>query len=212
MRPETFAAMAASPTMCEHLHYPLQSGSDAVLAAMHRGYTADRYLERLAQARTLMPDLAVSTDIIVGFPGETEEDFARTMALVEDVGRKILPGQTLTLDEAGQEALLEPTIRRLPVRPETYAKAPAVTRDRMYLETMQQIYGNVTKVLVESRQGSNLLYLPLDKIMQGVSGNVPAADSSAAPSTQAPAPAAIPGLSNDARSRDSSRSRDREAR
>ncbi|WP_373849650.1 FtsH protease activity modulator HflK, partial [Delftia acidovorans] len=93
-----------------------------------------------------------------------------------------------------------------------YQKAPQVTRDRMYLETMQQIYGNVTKVLVESRQGSNLLYLPLDKIMQGVSGNVPAADSSAAPSTQAPAPAAIPGLSNDARSRDSSRSRDREAR
>ena len=93
-----------------------------------------------------------------------------------------------------------------------YQKAPQVTRDRMYLETMQQIYGNVTKVLVESRQGSNLLYLPLDKIMQGVSGNVPAADGSAAPSTQAPAPAAIPGLSNDARSRDSSRSRDREAR
>lgn len=93
-----------------------------------------------------------------------------------------------------------------------YQKAPQVTRDRMYLEIMQQIYGNVTKVLVESRQGSNLLYLPLDKIMQGVSGNVPAADGSAAPSTQAPAPAAIPGLSNDARSRDSSRSRDREAR
>ncbi|MSY11581.1 MAG: tRNA (N6-isopentenyl adenosine(37)-C2)-methylthiotransferase MiaB, partial [Actinobacteria bacterium] len=79
MRPETFAAMASVPSVCEHLHYPLQSGSDAVLAAMHRGYTADRYLERLAQARTLMPDLAVSTDIIVGFPGETEEDFVRTL-------------------------------------------------------------------------------------------------------------------------------------
>ena len=79
MRPETFAAMAATPTVCEHLHYPLQSGSDRVLAAMHRGYTADRYLARLAEARAAVADLAVSTDIIVGFPGETEDDFARTL-------------------------------------------------------------------------------------------------------------------------------------
>ena len=79
MRPDTFAAMAAVPTMCEHLHYPLQSGSDRVLASMHRGYTADRYLERLAQARAAIDDLAVSTDIIVGFPGETEADHQRTL-------------------------------------------------------------------------------------------------------------------------------------
>ncbi|MEQ1704283.1 MAG: tRNA (N6-isopentenyl adenosine(37)-C2)-methylthiotransferase MiaB, partial [Ilumatobacteraceae bacterium] len=79
MRPDTFAAMAATPTVCEHLHYPLQSGSDRVLALMHRGYTAERYLERLAQARTAVADLAVSTDIIVGFPGETEDDFVRTL-------------------------------------------------------------------------------------------------------------------------------------
>ena len=79
MRPDTFAAMAATPTVCEHLHYPLQSGSDRVLALMHRGYTADRYLERLAQARAAVADLAVSTDIIVGFPGETDDDFERTL-------------------------------------------------------------------------------------------------------------------------------------
>ena len=79
MRPDTFAAMAATPAMCEHLHYPLQSGSDRVLALMHRGYTAERYLERLAQARVAIPDLAVSTDIIVGFPGETEADHQRTL-------------------------------------------------------------------------------------------------------------------------------------
>jgi tRNA-2-methylthio-N6-dimethylallyladenosine synthase len=79
MRPETFAAMAETPTVCEHLHYPLQAGSDRVLAAMHRGYTAERYLERLAAARRTVPDLAVSTDIIVGFPGETDDDFARTL-------------------------------------------------------------------------------------------------------------------------------------
>ena len=79
MRPDTFAAMASTPTMCEHLHYPLQSGSDRVLSLMHRGYTAERYLERLAQARAAVPDLAVSTDIIVGFPGETEADLQRTL-------------------------------------------------------------------------------------------------------------------------------------
>jgi len=79
MRPDTFAAMAGSAAACEHLHYPLQSGSDRVLALMHRGYTADRYLERLADGRRAVDDLAVSTDIIVGFPGETEADFQRTM-------------------------------------------------------------------------------------------------------------------------------------
>jgi tRNA-2-methylthio-N6-dimethylallyladenosine synthase len=79
MRPDTFAAMAETPSVCEHLHYPLQSGSDRLLAVMHRGYTAERYLERLAQARAAVADLAVSTDIIVGFPGETEDDFARTL-------------------------------------------------------------------------------------------------------------------------------------
>ena len=75
MRPETFAAMAETLAVCQQLHYPLQAGSDRVLAAMHRGYTAERYLRRLAEARRVVPDLAVSTDIIVGFPGETDDDF-----------------------------------------------------------------------------------------------------------------------------------------
>jgi tRNA-2-methylthio-N6-dimethylallyladenosine synthase len=79
MRGDTFAAMAETPAVCEHLHYPLQSGSDRVLAAMHRGYTAQRYLERLGEGRDAIEDLAVSTDIIVGFPGETDADFAATL-------------------------------------------------------------------------------------------------------------------------------------
>ena len=71
--------MADTPAVCEHLHYPLQSGSNRVLALMHRGYTAERYLARPADARRRVPDLAVSTDIIVGFPGETDADFERTL-------------------------------------------------------------------------------------------------------------------------------------
>ena len=81
LRPETIAAMAETPEVCNHLHLPVQSGSDRVLAAMHRGYTAERYLEKLEAARAAIPDLAVTTDIIVGFPGETEEDFALTLEL-----------------------------------------------------------------------------------------------------------------------------------
>ncbi len=89
-----------------------------------------------------------------------------------------------------------------------YQKAPQVTRDRMYLDSMQQIYSNVTKVLVDSKQGSNLLYLPLDKIMQMTGAadapapSVPATASSAAPVTVVP----------DARAREAARSRDRDAR
>ena len=84
LRTETIAAMAETPEVCDHLHLPLQSGSDRVLAAMHRGYTGERYLERLASARAEIPDLAVTTDIIVGFPGETEADFARTLEVAAE--------------------------------------------------------------------------------------------------------------------------------
>ncbi len=86
LRPETIAAMAGEAAVCPQLHLPLQAGSDAVLARMHRGYTAARYLERLAAARAAIDDLAVTTDIIVGFPGETEADFAQTLEVVAEVG------------------------------------------------------------------------------------------------------------------------------
>jgi tRNA-2-methylthio-N6-dimethylallyladenosine synthase len=82
LRPETIAAMAEVGAVCEQLHLPLQSGSDRVLSAMRRGYTAERYLDRLAAARSAVPDLAVTTDVIVGFPGETDEDFDATLEVV----------------------------------------------------------------------------------------------------------------------------------
>jgi tRNA-2-methylthio-N6-dimethylallyladenosine synthase len=82
LRPETIAAMAEHAEVCSHLHLPLQSGSDRTLAAMHRGYTAERYLEKLAAARAGIDDLAVTTDLIVGFPGETDGDFEQTLEVV----------------------------------------------------------------------------------------------------------------------------------
>ncbi len=83
---ETIDAMAASPGICRYLHLPLQSGSDGVLKAMNRHYSRDDYMDLVDRLRERMPDLALSTDVIVGFPGETDRDFADTMEVVERVG------------------------------------------------------------------------------------------------------------------------------
>lgn len=84
LRQETIDAMAECSHVMPHLHLPLQSGSDRILKAMHRGYTAERYLKRLDAARSAVADLAVTTDIIVGFPGETEDDFQATLDVVRE--------------------------------------------------------------------------------------------------------------------------------
>lgn len=85
MQIDVAEAMGETPNVCEHLHLPLQSGSDRVLALMHRGYNAERYLRVLGEARATITDLAVTTDIIVGFPGETDDDFERTLELAAEV-------------------------------------------------------------------------------------------------------------------------------
>ena len=91
-----------------------------------------------------------------------------------------------------------------------YQKAPQVTRDRMYIDAMQQVYSSVTKVLVDSKQGNSLLYLPLDKLLQQAGAGPETAGSAPAATPAAPvAPAAIPG---DPRTRDNSRTRERESR
>jgi tRNA-2-methylthio-N6-dimethylallyladenosine synthase len=82
--PDVVEAMASSKTVCEHIHFPLQSGSDSVLRRMRRSYRSGRYLEWLSRIRTAIPGVAVSTDIIVGFPGETENEFADTLRVVEE--------------------------------------------------------------------------------------------------------------------------------
>src|SRR5438067_11722850 len=86
MREDVIRAHAELASVCEHIHLPLQSGSSRILKAMRRTYDRDRYLDRVALIREHVPDCALTTDIIVGFPGETEEDFAQTLAIVEEVG------------------------------------------------------------------------------------------------------------------------------
>ena len=78
-----FRAMAESGKAARHIHLPFQSGNDRILKLMNRGYTKDGYLEKIAMARELMPDIVITSDVIVGFPGETDEEFEDTMELVE---------------------------------------------------------------------------------------------------------------------------------
>src|SRR3954466_13213408 len=85
-RRPVIAAMAECAAVCEHAHLPLQSGSTRLLKAMRRTYSRERYLLLAAELRDGIPDLALTTDIIVGFPGETEDDFRETMEVVEEVG------------------------------------------------------------------------------------------------------------------------------
>jgi tRNA-2-methylthio-N6-dimethylallyladenosine synthase len=85
IRADVISAHAELPSVCEHIHLPLQSGSSRILKAMRRTYNRERYLDRVAMIRELVPDCALTTDIIVGFPGETEGDFEETMEVVDAV-------------------------------------------------------------------------------------------------------------------------------
>ena len=84
MKRDVIAAMAETPAVCEHLHLPAQSGSTRILKAMRRTYDRGRYLDLVARLRDAIPELSLTTDLIVGFPGETEDDFAQTLSLVEE--------------------------------------------------------------------------------------------------------------------------------
>jgi tRNA-2-methylthio-N6-dimethylallyladenosine synthase len=85
MHEDVIRAHAELPSVCEHIHLPLQSGSSRILKAMRRTYDRRRYLDRVALIREHVPDVALTTDIIVGFPTETEDDFRETLEVVEEV-------------------------------------------------------------------------------------------------------------------------------
>jgi tRNA-2-methylthio-N6-dimethylallyladenosine synthase len=158
MRTETFEAMADVAAVCDHLHYPLQSGSDQVLAAMHRGYTGERYLERLAEARRHIPDLAVSTDIIVGFPGETDRDFEQTLEVTAAAEFDYAYTFIFSPRPGTEAAAMESQFVDPAVAGERFERLRAVV-ERSALRRHEARVGRVEEVLVEgpSRKDPSVL-------------------------------------------------------
>jgi tRNA-2-methylthio-N6-dimethylallyladenosine synthase len=158
LRPETIAAMATTPEVCEQLHLPLQSGSNRVLTAMRRGYAAERYLERLAAARDAIDDLAVTTDIIVGFPGETEQDFEDTLAVCAEAAYDSAYTFIFSPRPGTRAAAMEDEFIPAEVISERFDRLKTVV-DRAALARHQARVGRQEEVLIEgvSRRDESML-------------------------------------------------------
>jgi tRNA-2-methylthio-N6-dimethylallyladenosine synthase len=176
LRPETIEAMAVTPEVCEQLHLPLQSGSDAVLRAMRRGYTAKRYLERLAAARAAIDDLAVTTDIIVGFPGESDDDFERTLEVCAEAAYDSAFTFIFSPRPGTRAADMEDAFVPADVIAERFERLKTVI-DRSALARHQARVGRTEEVLVEgvsrrddamqsgrTRQGKLIHFAALDTV------------------------------------------------
>ncbi|RMF76661.1 MAG: tRNA (N6-isopentenyl adenosine(37)-C2)-methylthiotransferase MiaB [Acidobacteria bacterium] len=141
------AAMAETPTVCRALHLPVQSGSSRILAAMRRGYDRERYLDRVRRLREAMPEIALSTDVIVGYPGETEEDFRATLSLVEQVGFDQMFSFVFS-PRPGTAAAMLPDPVPAERKSERLSELQALQR-RIQLERNRARIGRVETVLVE---------------------------------------------------------------
>jgi tRNA-2-methylthio-N6-dimethylallyladenosine synthase len=145
--PDVIDSMAESENVCEHIHFPLQSGSDRVLKAMHRSYRRERYLGWLERIRVAIPEIAVSTDIIVGFPGETEEDFEETL----DVVRRARFDQAYTFQYSPRPgtraAVMDGQLDKAVVQ-ERFERLVA-QQEEISLERMRAQVGSTVEVLVE---------------------------------------------------------------
>jgi tRNA-2-methylthio-N6-dimethylallyladenosine synthase len=148
---DVIAAMAETPNVCHSLHMPLQSGSDAVLKAMRRSYRSEKYLGIIDKVRAAMPDAAITTDIIVGFPGETEDDFQRTL----DVVRAARFSSAFTFQYSKRPGTPAATMDdQLPkqVVQERYERLIATIEDISWAENKKQV-GRTVEVLVAVGEG-----------------------------------------------------------
>ncbi|HRP07295.1 MAG TPA: tRNA (N6-isopentenyl adenosine(37)-C2)-methylthiotransferase MiaB [Gemmatimonadales bacterium] len=155
--PEVIAAMAETPAVCEHVHLPVQSGADSVLKRMLRRYRRDGYLEVLESLRTAVPGITASTDIIVGFPGETEAEFEETVSLVEEAGFDDAYTFKYSVRE-GTPAVRIPGHVPDPIASERLERLIAVVRDQSRRRNLARV-GEVHEVLVErpARRGDLVL-------------------------------------------------------
>lgn len=151
---ETIRAMAETPTVCNQLHLPLQSGSNRVLTAMRRGYHVDRYQRILEEARSTIPDLAVTTDLIVGFPGETDEEFEETLKVVADCAFDLAYTFIFSPREGTRAALMTDDFIEDSVVSERFGRLKEVL-DRSALKHHQARVGITEEVLVEGPSRRN---------------------------------------------------------
>jgi tRNA-2-methylthio-N6-dimethylallyladenosine synthase len=147
MREDVIRAHAELPSLCEHIHLPLQSGSSRILKAMRRTYDRRRYLDRVALIREHVPDAALTTDIIVGFPGESEEDFAQTLELVEEVGYDSAFTFVYSPRRGTEAAEMAGSVPH-PVKVERMQRLVEVVQRRAH-ERAQRFVGRTLQVLVE---------------------------------------------------------------
>jgi tRNA-2-methylthio-N6-dimethylallyladenosine synthase len=148
MREDVIRAHAELASVCEHIHLPLQSGSSRVLKAMRRTYDRRRYMDRVAMIREHVPDVALSTDIIVGFPGETEEDFTQTLEVAEEVGYDAAFTFVFSPRRGTQAASIEHGLVPHPVKVERMERLLEVVQRRAR-ERAQRFVGRTLEVLVE---------------------------------------------------------------
>jgi tRNA-2-methylthio-N6-dimethylallyladenosine synthase len=134
--------------VCEHIHLPLQSGSSRILKAMRRTYDRERYLDRVALIREHVPDASITTDIIVGFPGETEEDFEQTLQVAEQVGYDSAFTFIFSPRRGTEAAELTEGIVPHPVKVERMERLVEVVQRRAS-ERAQRFVGRTLEVLVE---------------------------------------------------------------
>jgi tRNA-2-methylthio-N6-dimethylallyladenosine synthase len=146
-REPVIVALAECPSVCEHVHLPLQSGSTRILKAMRRTYSRERYLALVGRLRAAIPDLALGTDVIVGFPGESERDFEQTLELVEEV-RFDSAFTFIYSPRAGTEAAALPDQVPEEVKHERLERLVDVVQ-RIAAERNAERVGRVEEVLVE---------------------------------------------------------------
>jgi tRNA-2-methylthio-N6-dimethylallyladenosine synthase len=147
MKEDVIRAHAQLPSLCEQIHLPLQSGSSAVLKRMRRTYDRSRYMDRVALIREHVPDCAITTDIIVGFPGETEADFAETLEVAEEVGYDGAFTFIFSPRRETEAATMEGQLPH-PVKVERLERLVEVTQRRA-AERAQRFIGREVEVLVE---------------------------------------------------------------
>ena len=157
IRADVIAAHAELAAVCEHIHLPLQSGSGRILKAMRRTYDRQRYLDRVAQIRERIPDCSLTTDIIVGFPGETEDDFRETLEVVDEVGYDSAFTFVFSPRRGTEAATLGEQVPH-PVKRERMERLVELVQRRAR-ERSQRFVGRTMEVLVEgtSRTDPNRL-------------------------------------------------------